>query len=166
LAYGADGVRVVRKNVIRAIRWALIRNAEIGEQRADWILIVSARFLPIGRTLWIRVDLETDRTVFGQVQWRRSEDSEISSAALEVDEQVALRKLVRKLQQALSDGENVLGEPTFVYDGSPCHLRVLGRAPQPMLTYDLNIAGYRAKDDLATVPELCKRLLGLKEALR
>ncbi len=129
-------------------------------------MIVSARFLPIGRTLWIRVDLETDGAVFGQVQWRRSEDSEISSAALEVDEQVALRKLVRKLQQALSDGENVLGESTFIYDGSPCHLRVLGRAPQPMLTYDLNIAGYRAKDDLATVPELCKRLLGLKEALR
>lgn len=145
-----------------------VRNAEIvlANGEADWILILSARFLPIGRMLCIRVDLKEDDAHSGLVQWRQFEDGETESSKLTGREEESLYALVRKLQQALNNGENVMGEPAFVFDGCPCHLQVLGRVPQPMLTYNLNMAGYQGKDDLAVVPEICQRLLCLKEALR
>ena len=55
-----------------------VTNAEVALEKgeADWILILSARFLPHGGMMWIRTDLRNGDAPFGPVHCRQFEDGE------------------------------------------------------------------------------------------
>ena len=112
--------------------------------------------------LWIRVDLKNSETPFGTVRCRQFKGGETTSADLSIANQEALRGMVQRIEQ---QGGDVVGESRPVIDGRPCSLKLLRKAPNPMLTYNLNLAGYPNTEDLPIVPALCGRLLGIASLL-